>query len=184
VLALAGSERAFVAARVDQLQGGVVMAAKYTAATFRTTIIDPTLVTIGLYSPGASDLLLGTAVHESGGFKWVTQMGGGPARGYFQMEGATHDDCWDNYLKYHKALGDLVKTTLKAGETAVTDTMTINDPYAAAMARIKYRRVSEAIPAAGDLPALAKYWKKYYNTPLGAGTTAEFIENWNKYVTK
>jgi len=25
-------------------------------------------------------------------------------------------------------------------------------------------------------------WKKYYNTPLGAGTVEEFIENYKKYV--
>lgn len=55
--------------------------------------------------------------------------------------------------------------------------------YAAMMCRIHYRRVSEPLPAAGDLPAQAAYWKKWYNTELGAGTEAEYIEHWNQVMT-
>ncbi|WP_157098735.1 hypothetical protein [Novosphingobium rosa] len=66
----------------------------YNASVFRTNVVDVALKTIGMYSAAASDLLLGTAVHESGGFRWNRQLGNGPARGYFQMEVATHNDIW------------------------------------------------------------------------------------------
>ena len=34
-----------------------------------------------------------------------------------------------------------------------------------------------------DIPALAALWKRVYNTPLGAGTEAEFIDDYQRYVT-
>ncbi len=56
------------------------------------------------------------------------------------------------------------------------------DPkYAAAMARVRYLRVKEAIPK--DPRDIAAYWKQYYNTPLGAGTVEKFIADWNKILT-
>jgi hypothetical protein len=48
------------------------------------------------------------------------------------------------------------------------------------MARIHYYRVAEALPHKDDLEGMAHYWKNYYNTPQGAGTTGEFM---NKYQT-
>ena len=119
----------------------------YNAATFRLTVIDPALHKLGLYSPGMSDLLLGTAVHESGGFKWSTQRKGGPARGYFQMEGNTHDDIWANYLKYHKHLADSVRATLAKGETAAAETLITNPVYAAAMAAAAVRSGTGRLPS-------------------------------------
>jgi hypothetical protein len=154
----------------------------YTASVFRRNVIDVALHSIGLYSEAASDLLLGTAVQESGGFRWNRQLGHGPARGYFQMEIATHDDIWTNYLKYKHALGEKVKATLKPGESATAETLVTNDYYAAAMARIRYMRVPAPLPPAGNVEALAKYWKHYYNTPHGGGKPEQFVANWQKYV--
>lgn len=57
-----------------------------------------------------------------------------------------------------------------------------NLAYATAMARVFYRRVKEALPAADDLDGMGRYWKKYYNTPLGRGTVEEFKANYTKYV--
>jgi len=70
------------------------------ATDFRRDVIAPVLQKSGLDSEAAEELLLGTAVQESLNFKYRRQMGGGPARGYFQMEPATHDDIWDNYLQF------------------------------------------------------------------------------------
>ena len=50
------------------------------------------------------------------------------------------------------------------------------------MARIRYLRVAESIPKAGDIKAQANYWKKHYNTPLGKGLPSEYITKWNRYV--
>ena len=54
--------------------------------------------------------------------------------------------------------------------------------YATAMARIHYLRVQEPLPTANDISALAAYYKKYYNTPNGAATEQQFIDNFNRYV--
>ncbi|WP_206241205.1 hypothetical protein [Novosphingobium terrae] len=154
----------------------------YKASVFRTNVIDIALHTIGLYSVAASDLLLGTAVQESGGFRWNRQLGNGPARGYFQMEVATHNDIWTNYLKYRHALGDLVKKTLKPGESPTAETLVTNEYYAAAMARVRYKRAPAPLPPAGNVQALADYWKQYYNTAGGRGNSQEFVANWARYV--
>ena len=54
--------------------------------------------------------------------------------------------------------------------------------YAAAMCRVHYRRFPEPLPEATDLPGQARLWKLRYNSPLGAGTEAEYIANYEKYV--
>ena len=50
------------------------------------------------------------------------------------------------------------------------------------MARAHYLRVPEPLPDAGDVEALAAYWKQHYNTPAGAGSEAEFIDNYQRVV--
>jgi hypothetical protein len=147
---------------------------------FRQYILQPALKDIGLYSLAAEELLLGTALQESR-LTYLKQLGGGPAVGVFQMEPATHDDIYDNYFKYHEDLHNKV-VGLAAYSTGWPNEMAGNLFYAAAMCRVHYYRVSEALPDAGDTVTQAAYWKEYYNTPLGAGTAEEYLENWNKYV--
>lgn len=148
------------------------------AITFRNDVISPALMAIGLYSDAAAELLLGTALTESD-LVWRRQHNNGPARGLFQMEMATHKDIFDNYLKYRSTLRNAVlnlKSDAKAdGETELID----NDSYAAAMARVHYKRAPKALPKAGDVEAMAAYWKQYYNTPLGAGTVDKYVSKWN-----
>jgi len=126
-------------------------------------------------------LLLGTAVQESL-LIHRQQLGGGPALGLFQMETATHDDCWNNFLKFRVQLANRVKQTLDPGQNAQAAVMKVNDRYAAAMCRVRYMRVSAALPSGDDIEAVANYWKEHYNTPLGAGTPEEFISKWGQYV--
>jgi hypothetical protein len=110
------------------------------------------------------------------------QLGGGPARGLFQMEPNTHDDIWANFLKYRPALAANVAEFLQ-GDGPNPQLLTNNDRYAAAMARILYYRMGQIvgrtpIPAAGDIPGMAAYWKQFYNTEQGAGFAAQFVANW------
>ncbi|OUR88541.1 hypothetical protein A9Q81_23380 [Gammaproteobacteria bacterium 42_54_T18] len=149
---------------------------------FRVNVIRPVLKEMDLYSLAAEELLLGTAVQESLNFTYRTQMGGGPAKSYFQMEPATHDDIWNNFLCYKAELADKVIATLTAPNADKIDELENNDFYAAAMARVHYYRVPKALPDAGDLTGQAKYWKQYYNTPLGKGKVSEYVEKWELYV--
>jgi len=143
----------------------------------RTCIIEPTLNAIGLYSQSAVNLLLGTCAQESKFGTYLKQING-PALGIYQIEPNTHKDIWDNFLKFKSELADKV---LKLGQMHDAS-LIVNLAYATAIARIKYLRAPEALPAANDLAGLARYWKRYYNTFLGSGTVQEFINNYNRYV--
>jgi len=146
---------------------------------FRTLIVRPTLIDMGLHSEAAENLLIGTAVQEST-LTYLKQIGGGPALGVYQMEPATHDDIWANYLAYRDDLADTVRE-LSWGEPTA-ERMVWDLRYATAMARIHYKRVPEALPPANAISSLGAYWKDHYNTTLGAGTAQEFIENYQRHV--
>lgn len=152
------------------------------ASIFRKTVIKPTLTALNLGGNAAEELLLGTAVQESLNFTYREQVGGGPAVSYYQMEPATHDDIWENFLNYRETLAEQVRSLLTSSEADKIEELRDNDRYATAMARIHYLRVAESIPRAGDVRAQANYWKKYYNTPLGKGLPSEYITKWNRYV--
>lgn len=152
------------------------------ASKFRINVIVPVLAKVGGGGVAAEELLLGTAVQESLNFMHRKQQGGGPARGYFQMESATHDDIWKNYLSYRQSLAKDVLSFLPSLSADKISALENNDKYAAAMARVHYMRVANPLPKAGDIVAQAHYWKQYYNTPLGKGKTHEYIEKWKRYV--
>lgn len=140
---------------------------------FRVQIVRPTLMHLDLHSQAAENLLIGTALQESR-LTYLRQLGTGPALGVMQMEPATYNDIWLNYLKYQPELAAKVKEFQPKAAFGASD-MIGNLPYAVAMARVHYRRVKDPLPAALDARALAAYWKQYYNTPLGAGTVDEAL---------
>jgi len=75
----------------------------------RGDIVYPTLHYIGLWSDAAETLILGTIAQESRCGEYVKQVGGGPALGICQMEPATHDDIWLNYLHYKPVLAHKIR---------------------------------------------------------------------------
>ena len=149
---------------------------------FRHHIVRPALEAIRATGVAAENLLIGTAIQESH-LRYIRQLQDGPARGFFQMEPATHKDIWENFLKYRVELSENVKKLLVGGAPEVAQ-LEWNLLYAAAMCRVHYMRVPHALPAANDVPGLAKYWKQHYNTPLGKGTVQEFEENYERYVVR
>ncbi|HAT8515209.1 TPA: hypothetical protein I7181_16060 [Vibrio vulnificus] len=149
-------------------------------------VVRPELKRLGLWSEAAEQLVIGTIFTESRGV-YLKQHGNGPALGIIQMEPATHDDIWLNFLKYKSDLYQKIseaasyvdyvqnsKVPVKASE------LIANLRYAVAMCRVHYLRVPEALPPAGDIPALARYWKKHYNTHLGAGAVSDFVDKFPK----
>jgi hypothetical protein len=134
----------------------------------RELVIRPALQYIELWSQAAENLVLGTALVESNG-DYLHQVKG-PALGLWQMEPATHDDIWDNYLAFHPELSRLV--SLLESEASITrgaSELIGNLYYGAAMCRVHYRRAREPLPEAKDADAMARYWKAHYNTAKGAG---------------
>lgn len=143
------------------------------------------------YSPAAVRLLTATATHESLCGYYLRQTKG-PALGVFEMEPNTHDDCWINWLRFNKDVADAVLFNVPpsslnmnaavGGKMPSAFLMVSDLAYAAIMARIRYRRVREPLPALNDWKGMALYWKKYYNTPQGDGTVQEFLANCKRFL--
>lgn len=122
---------------------------------------------MGMNGLAAERLIIGTAVVESR-LHYLKQFPEGPALGIYQMEGVTHDDIWKNYLHYRPDVAKLVSSyAFPDGEA---EEMIGNLYYATAMCRLHYRRVPAPLPDCWDEVEMAKYWKEFYNTPLGKGT--------------
>ena len=138
----------------------------------KTLIVTPTLQTLGLASPAAINLVTGTALAESRA-AYLRQVGGGPALGLWQMEPATHDDCWTNFLDFPaQSRLATVCHRMRAADLDATAQLVTNLRYACAMARIRFYRASKALPPATDAAGLSAYHKAYYNTTLGAADAA------------
>lgn len=146
--------------------------------TLKSLIIS-VLKELNLHTDNAVNLLMGTAAQESHLGRYRKQLGGGPALGIFQMEPATFDDIVKNYLRYKPELAARIERVARISRFKAED-IENNDLLAICMARVHYLRVREAIPS--DLEGWARYWKRYYNTPLGKGTEEEFIANYKKLV--
>lgn len=158
----------------------------------RLFVVRPTLQGIDLWSEAAENLVMGTAAQESL-LVYIDQKEPrgrrpqiGPGLGLWQMEAATHDDIWQNWLMHRTPLARAVLNTCEVRTSAAAPfdvpalTLVYNLRYGAAMCRIHYRRVPESLPAADDVEGMARYWKRYYNTALGKGTPAQFVSNYGK----
>jgi hypothetical protein len=142
---------------------------------FREYVVRPTLKYIGLWSEAAENLVVGTAIQESG-LRYVDQTypGPGPAYGVYQMERPTYND----HLRWvQRERPDLAAKleSLKGVWPAGVLQLHTNLAYGAAMCRLHYLRVKAPLPAANDIQGLAEYWKQYYNTPLGKGRPSQFV---------
>lgn len=149
----------------------------------RDSVVLPGLLAVGLYSIAAEQLVMATGMAESG-FRHKRQIARytpagqpvyGPARGWFQMEPATHNDIWVNFLGSSRRATILEGLRRICDRPGDPDELEHNQIYAAAMCRIFYVRISEALPPAGDLAGMARYWKRYYNTAHGKGTVEGFM---------
>ncbi|NYZ12872.1 hypothetical protein HL658_09935 [Azospirillum sp. RWY-5-1] len=152
----------------------------------------PTLARLaGADAPGidrdaAVELLLGTAAHESGlrALDQITSAADrtlGPAFGLFQIEPATHDDIWDNFLKHRPALAGRV-AALAAAQPSRHEQLATTLAYAAAIARLVYYRSPVPLAAPGDIAGHAAVWKRVYNTAAGKGRPDQFVEAWTRLV--
>lgn len=150
---------------------------------FRIFIVRWVLQHLGLHSQAAEDLVVGTAVHESGGLRFFEQVTGkgdrelGPALGFFQVELATHDDLHQRFLVYRPDLRRKLLELMPERPGAKLQ-LAGNTFYGAAVCRLIYYRCPEALPAAGDIDGYARYWKQHYNTWRGKGDPADWIAHY------
>ena len=106
--------------------------AKMLAATqIRSMVIRPALSKINLWSPSAEELVLGTAIVESG-LTYIRQWGDGPALGLWQVEPSTQNDLYTIFLNYRPELGsqlmELRAPNLSMDENFATNLMDVAAP--------------------------------------------------------
>lgn len=142
-------------------------------------LIERVLDEIGLYSEEAVELLMLTCAVESKLGTYIRQVRG-PARGIFQIEPNTNKDMWENYLKFKPELVEKIKMVSGKDESCLLS-LEGNIIYGICMARVYYLRVPTPLPNINMISAMAQYWKKHYNTYLGAGTIDKAIYAYESY---
>ena len=136
-------------------------------------VIRPALKKLRLWSPSAEELVFGTAIVESG-LTYLKQHGDGPALGLWQVEPATHDDLYTNFLNFRPKLGSKL-IELRAAGLSLDENLATNLMYGAAVCRLCYYRKPDALPEAGDIEGQGHFWKEHYNTIFGAGTVSKYV---------
>lgn len=151
---------------------------------FRECIVRPALDQLQLYSLAAEELLVITCAQESLGGTYLMQNDArgypkGPALGPYEMERPTYYDLFYNFLNYRPMLWErLVGPTLYVPDA---ERMVYDLRYATGVARLNYYRFPKPLPDYADIDALVRYYKKYWNTELGAATLKETRENYEKF---
>ena len=125
-----------------------------------------------LWSPTVETALIMVAAHESKMGKYRRQIGGGPARGIFQVEPKTLMDNYENFIDPRPTLARQIREITGIDEPDL-DALTWNDVYGAIHARLKLYRSPGVIPT--DTPLIAEYLKRYYNSPEGAATANDYL---------
>jgi hypothetical protein len=147
----------------------------------REYIIKPALSLVNLYSTDAEELLVFTCATESIGGFYLHQVKG-PALGIYQMEPNTYTDIWQNYIVNNPKLLQMIALNFDAPKIPMPDRMIYDLRFATLMSRLHYRRVKEPLPSAEDVDAMWAYYKKYYNTELGAAKKASSIKNYQNFL--
>jgi hypothetical protein len=146
-------------------------------AHLRKHVIIPTLNYLGLRDPDAEDLLVGVACAETNCGDYLSQLMDGPALGIYQCEPASLYETMQYLLTRRTTLYQKVMS-LSIPELSIEDNVRGNLFFATAIARCFFLRFPEPIPQTAE--GKAAYWKKYYNTNLGAGTIDGFLRKWKE----
>ena len=152
---------------------------------FRTLVVRPILQYLTLHSPAAENLLIGTALQESG-LIWLSQHPTGPARGVYQIEPATHADLYATWIP--ATVQDARRRELRQRLVALcapapspVDQLRTNLAYATAVARLLYYRHPDPLPAADDVDGLAAYYKCIFNSTEGAATSEQWAAKYRRW---
>ncbi|GAA4649029.1 hypothetical protein GCM10023116_13030 [Kistimonas scapharcae] len=163
------------------------------ARHFRQYVVRPTLQEMGMWSEAAENLMMGIAATESHLGEFLKQHNDGPAVGVFQVEPATAADVILRYLDEREDLDDRFQDAFRLlddrdldwGDISldrITEKLVTDLRFSCAVARVRLWMVPEPLPAAHNIPGLARYWKQHYNTAGGKGTAEKFIRDYREMV--
>lgn len=154
-------------------------------------VIKPSLKAMGerYSSMPALQLLLVTVAVESSMGKYIKQVKG-PALGIFQIEPDSHKDLWDNFINFNpeiksKLLAMLPDNARGDGPFAMSarhNCLISNMAYSACIARLIYFRYPDPMPSFDDKDGMWEFYKKRYNSSLGATTKDKFLDSWKRFI--
>ena len=124
------------------------------------------------------DMILETACVESNCGQYIKQING-PACGIFQIEPKTAKDIKENFLKYRQEYLDIYNK-LFIPFLSLEDNLMYNLAFQIFMCRMFYMRINKPIPKTRK--ERARYWKEFYNTKKGKGTTVDYLDKVRLYV--
>lgn len=144
-------------------------------------IIKDTIQKMDMWSEEAEELVFLTGLVESG-YEYISQIGSGIARSFWQVEAPTAKDTIDNYLSFRRTKLEKMSKIMGVNPDDLTgmkyeDLKMLlwgNIRAGIVFCRLKYWRVPKPIPE--DLEGKASYWKNYYNTEGGSGNVNHFLE--------
>jgi len=118
------------------------------------------------------------AAHESHLGTYLEQIGGGPARGIWQVEIGTMEDNYTNFLDSRNELfSQIFSVTRVYGQNKLA--LKYNHLYNCIHARLKLYRRPGAIP--DDLDGMAEYLVREYNAG-GDATVDEYLGDYRRLV--
>jgi len=148
---------------------------------FRELIVKSSLNDLLLYSKEAEELMVFTCAVESLGGTYIHQVNG-PALGIYQMEPATYNDIWQNYIYHNGPLTLRLFANFDISSMPSESRLIYDLRYATAMTRLFYRRIKSPLPLSNNIDAIWDYYKQYYNTSKGAATKDESIKKYHDFV--
>ena len=140
--------------------------------------IRESLAGAGLPCCGAAvELLAMVAAHESGGFRYVGQVGG-PARGLWQMEPVGYAEV----LRYVELRPERFTGRLRRQvREREHGWLQLDQVFACRCARVFFMAEPAPLPGSGDVRGLAEYAKVHWNTPSGKATVDDYENAYREY---
>ncbi|GIX30508.1 MAG: hypothetical protein KatS3mg124_0980 [Porticoccaceae bacterium] len=150
----------------------------FSSEDLRVYVVRDTLRYLDDWTRSAENLLVGTAIQESGlGFS----LREGHRYGLYHLSPAEHRAVWDHYLVADPELASRVRGL--AGQRSFVENphreLVTNLRYATAIAWCIYRRAGAPLPPPEDLEGLALYWHRHFRR-RPSGTPAQFVRNYRE----
>lgn len=134
--------------------------------SFRCDLVRPALQICDLWSQSSENLIVGTALKETG-LNSVKQFQGGPAIGFMQIEKSTYKDIVKYLNLRQPQLRDRILSACYMDTFPDAEAMIWHVRLNILIARVVYYRRPEPLPEFNDPSGLCNYYLKFYNTSLG-----------------
>lgn len=147
------------------------------AADLMQQAIKPTLEYLGIHSPAAEKLLLGTAAQASGFDPFCRSNKG---IGIYQITSEQHRSIWDGYLAFIPDLASKVRGLASQHQflNNPDQELAVNLSYSTAIAWIIYLRSDHLLPAADDADGLGLFWKNHFSHPQKRPSNQKKFARW------